>query len=180
MTEQVDKNEELSDRFSTRSKPKNNTDSTEDTKDTGDEGDPGEEKDTSDTDGAGGIGGTGHTGEGDDQESEDDQGTVMEVQDTGDTGHTEDADDTRNASHTGDTGHTENTDSTRNRTQYVMYLPDDLQEELNNLYDQYNGQSLINGNGGIEKHKDFLEGLVRAGLENDDLDEYIGVKGQSK
>ncbi|WP_435159792.1 hypothetical protein [Haladaptatus sp. DFWS20] len=174
MTEQVDKNEELSDRFSTRSKPKNNSDSTEDAKDTGDKSDPGEVKDTSDTDGTGGMGGTGHTGEADDQ------GTVKKVQDADDTGHTDGADDTENAGHTGNTGHTKNTDSTRNRTQYVMYLPDDLQEELNNLYDQYNGQSLINGNGGIEKHKDFLEGLVRAGLENDDLDEYIGVKGQSK
>ena len=171
MTGQVDKNEELSDRFSTRSKPKKNTDSTDDAKDTDDEGETDDVKDTEDTShtdntggkentgDTGGMGGTGHTGD------TDDQGVVEDPQDTGDTGHA---------------GHTDNTGSTRNRTQYVMYLPDDLQKELNDLYDQYNGQSLINGNGGIEKHKDFLEGLVRAGLNNDDLDEYIGVKDQSK
>ncbi|WP_266080806.1 hypothetical protein [Haladaptatus caseinilyticus] len=158
MTEQVDKNEELSDRFSTRSKPKSDTEDAEDTDD---------EKNTGDT---GSVDSTGHTGDTDGKDDTSGKGDIDDPKDTGDTGSTGEINGTSHSGHTGDT------DSTRNRTQYVMYLPDDLQQELNDLYDQYNGQSLVNGNGGIEKHKDFLEGLVRAGLDNENLDEYIDVK----
>lgn len=158
MSDKVDKGEELGDRFSTRSRPKGDQ---EDDDDVTDEGDTEDTQHTENTDTVDNTGGTGHTS------GSSDQG------DTGDTGHTPDSDDqgdTPQADSIGDEG------TTRNRSQYVFYLPQNLQEELDRLYDQYNGQSLIEGEGGIEKHKDFLEGLVRAGLNNPDLDDYIGVK----
>lgn len=140
MSDQVDKGEELSDRFSTRSRPK------EDPEDIESEDDVSDAQDTQDTD---------------------------ETDDLGDTGHTQDTDDQDDLDQT-DT--TDGGDTTRTRSQYAMYLPDALQEELDGLYDQYNGQSLIEGDGGIEKHKDFLEGVVRAGLDHPELDDYVGVQ----
>lgn len=148
MSDQVDKGEELSDRFSTRSRPKREQD-LDDTEDTGGQG------------ATDGVGDTGHT---------------PDVDDTGHTGDTEPTDDQDDMGHSGDQG---GGGTTRERTQYVMYLPDDLQDDLNSLYEQYNGQSLINGDGGIEKHKDFLEGIVRAGLDHPDLDKYVGVDRES-
>lgn len=128
MNDRVNKGEELSDRFSTRSRPKDAPD----------------EDDGQDPDGGGDDPGTDHTRETSDQDG------PPEGVDTG--------------------------EATRTRSQYAMYLPDGLQEELDGLYDQYNGQSLIDGEGGIEKHKDFLEGVIRAGLDHPELDSYVGVR----
>lgn len=77
---------------------------------------------------------------------------------------------------TEDTGHTDTTDdgggtsadgSTRSRSQYPMYLSDDLQEELNDTFDRFNAQRTLDGDGSVEKHKDFLEAVVREGLDGD-------------
>lgn len=78
---------------------------------------------------------------------------------------------------TDDTGHTDTTDagggmsgqsgSTRSRSQYPMYLSDDLQEELNDTFDRFNAQRTLDGEGSVEKHKDFLEAVVREGLDGD-------------
>lgn len=77
---------------------------------------------------------------------------------------------------TEDTGHTDTTDDgggtsadrrTRSRSQYPMYLSDDLQEELNDTFDRFNAQRTLDGEGSVEKHKDFLEAVVREGLDGD-------------
>ncbi|WP_129115409.1 hypothetical protein [Halegenticoccus tardaugens] len=68
--------------------------------------------------------------------------------------------------------------SVRERKQVAMYLPDDLREEIQRAYDELDAKSKLAGNGGIEKHKDFFEGFVRAALQNEDLPEFVGVSDE--
>ena len=66
-------------------------------------------------------------------------------------------------------------DATRNRKQYVMYLPEELHQALNNRYSRYDGIAKIKTGDGIEKHKDFNEAIIRTALSNSDLDDNVGV-----
>lgn len=77
-------------------------------------------------------------------------------------GETEDADTT---GHTDTTSSTKNTESTRSRSQYPMYLSEQLQDELNQTFKRFNAERTLDGKEEVEKHKDFLEGVVRAGLD---------------
>lgn len=111
----------------------------------------------------------------DSDESSDDEAGSMSHSDTtdnsGSTGNTD------NSHNTGNSGTTDNTskpgpnpdpDSTRNRQQLAMYLPETKADQLNNLYDRLDGQSKIAGDGGIEKHADFMEALVELAIDRED------------
>jgi murein L,D-transpeptidase YcbB/YkuD len=54
-----------------------------------------------------------------------------------------------------------------------VYLTEEFQEELNQAYTKANAQRVMEDKGEIEKHKHFLEAVMRAGLNHDDLDAYI-------
>jgi hypothetical protein len=70
-----------------------------------------------------------------------------------------------------------NPNSTRNRRQVPMYLPDGKADSLNSLYEQLDGRSKVAGEGGIEKHADFMEALVDFAIENEDeLAARLGIK----
>lgn len=70
-----------------------------------------------------------------------------------------------------------NPDSTRNRRQVPMYLPDEKAESLNSLYEQLDGRSKVAGEGGIEKHADFMEALVDFAIEHEgELADRLGIK----
>jgi hypothetical protein len=87
--------------------------------------------------------------------------------------HMDDPDETDGTSDTGHTDHS-NQDTTRSRSQYAMYLPDELQAELDDVFERVNAQRVIDGEAKLEKHKDFLTAVVRAGLDadwEDELDE---------
>lgn len=88
---------------------------------------------------------------------------------TGDTSVSDDAD---NMSNPGDTGSKPGPDrdetATRHRRQVPMYLPDSKADELNELYERLDGQSKVAGEGGIEKHADFMEELVDFAIEHED------------
>ena len=58
--------------------------------------------------------------------------------------------------------------ATRHRRQIPMYLPDEKADSLNALYEQLDGRSKVAGNGGIEKHADFMEVLVEFVVEHED------------
>jgi len=49
-----------------------------------------------------------------------------------------------------------------------MYLPQSKANELNSLYERLDGRSKIAGDGGIEKHRDFMEELVDLAIEHED------------
>lgn len=72
-------------------------------------------------------------------------------------------------------------DSTRNRRQVPMYLPDEQADRLNSLYEQLDGRSKVAGNGGIEKHADFMETLVDLAIEHEaDLAARLGIETDSE
>ena len=110
-----------------------------------------------------------------DESSDDEAGTNRGHSDTTDntdsTGTTDNSYNTGNSSNTDGTGKPgpdPNPDSTRNRRQVPMYLPEAKADQLNNLYDRLDGQSKVAGDGGIEKHADFMEALVEFAIDHED------------
>lgn len=98
------------------------------------------------------------------------------------TSHTKNSDDAKAARDASEAYNTDNAgdpnnpnDATRHRKQYTMYLPPDLHKALNERFARYDGIAKIKDGDGIEKHKDFNEAIIRAALDSDDLDSYIGV-----
>lgn len=69
---------------------------------------------------------------------------------------------------TGKPGPNPDPDSTRNRRQVPMYLPEAKANQLNDLYDRLDGHSKVAGDGGIEKHADFMETLVELALDHEE------------
>jgi len=60
-----------------------------------------------------------------------------------------------------------------------MYLPDEKANRLNSLYEQLDGRSKVAGDGGIEKHADFMETLVDFAVEHEDeLATRLGIKNE--
>ena len=60
------------------------------------------------------------------------------------------------------------TTATRHRRQVPMYLSDQKATDLNKLYERLDGRSKVAGEGGIEKHADFMEALAEFAIENED------------
>ena len=91
--------------------------------------------------------------------------------------NTGNSDVTSNASSTGSKPGPDRDDTaTRHRRQVPMYLPDEKADELNRLYERLDGQSKVAGDGGIEKHADFMEVLVEFAVEHErELAEQLGV-----
>ncbi|MFD1526265.1 MULTISPECIES: hypothetical protein [Halolamina] len=72
-------------------------------------------------------------------------------------------------------------DSTRNRRQVPMYLPEAKANQLNSLYEQLDGRSKVAGEGGIEKHADFMEAVVALAIEHEeDLAARLGIETDSE
>jgi len=74
---------------------------------------------------------------------------------------------------TSDTSSSSTDDTRRSRPHTAIYISEDLVEQVNERYRKINGQLMIEGNEEIEKHKHFFEGLIKAGLNHDDLKEIV-------
>jgi len=90
-------------------------------------------------------------------------------------------DNTSNTGNTKDTGNKPGPDrdesATRHRRQVPMYLPDAKADELNKLYERLDGRSKVAGDGGIEKHADFMVTLVEFAVEHEDeLAQRLGIE----
>jgi hypothetical protein len=92
-----------------------------------------------------------------------------------DTDKTDNSDNTSYAGDSGDTGDAgskpgpdRDETATRHRQQVPMYLPDEKVDELNKLYERLDGRSKVAGDGGIEKHADFMETLVSFAVDHED------------
>ncbi len=94
---------------------------------------------------------------------------------------------TDNTSNTSNTGNANDTGSkpgpdrdesaTRHRRQIPMYLPDAKADELNKLYERLDGRSKVAGDGGIEKHADFMVTVVEFAVEHEDeLAQRLGIE----
>ena len=120
-----------------------------------------------------------------------------ESTESGQVDHSDDASDTSNMSDSGNTSNPNNSDnsnntgsaskpgpdpdptSTRNRRQVPMYLPDEKADRINQLYDLLDGRSKVAGQGGIEKHADFMEGLVDLATDHEDeLAARLGIENE--
>ena len=67
--------------------------------------------------------------------------------------------------------------ATRHRRQVPMYLPDEKATALNELYERIDARSKIAGDGGIEKHADFMEQLVEFAVAHEsELADQLGVE----
>jgi len=95
--------------------------------------------------------------------------------DSDDTDSSSDIDNSKNTSGTQNTsgagskpGPDKDPDSTRNRTQVPLYLDEQRAADLNDLYDRLDAKSKLDGDGGIEKHRDFMAAVVDLALESED------------
>lgn len=70
-------------------------------------------------------------------------------------------------------------DIVRNRKQVAMYLPSHLRKELAERYDELDAHSKLEGEGGLEKHRDYYEGLIRCALNSPELEAFVRGKGMS-
>jgi hypothetical protein len=99
---------------------------------------------------------------------------------TADPNDTDNTSDSHNTGNTGDAGSKPGPDrdesATRHRRQVPMYLPDAKADELDKLYERLDGRSKVAGEGGIEKHADFMMTLVEFAIEHEDeLAERLGI-----
>lgn len=98
--------------------------------------------------------------------------------DNDNTGDSDSIDNTNNSGNTGSKpGPDPDDDATRNRRQVPMYLPDEKAESLNSLYERLDGRSKVAGDGGIEKHADFMEAVADLAIDYEDtLADRLGIE----
>lgn len=63
--------------------------------------------------------------------------------------------------------------STRSRSQYPMYLSEELQEELDDRFNKFNARRELDDKQQVEKHKHFLEGLIRSALDQNGFEAFV-------
>lgn len=78
--------------------------------------------------------------------------------------------DKSDSGNTGDTGHKYDWSDKYN---YPFYTPREFAEQLDQLYNQYDGKNKVEGGEGLEKHREFLFPIMEAAIEELDLDEVI-------
>lgn len=104
-----------------------------------------------------------------DAETADEQTAERNTDNTGDTHNTHNTHHTHNTSNTeGASGPATETTATRDRRQVALYLTDGTADDLNALYERLDGRSKVAGEGGVEKHAEFMEALVEFAVENED------------
>lgn len=61
----------------------------------------------------------------------------------------------------------------RSRSPFPLYVTPGLKETVQNRFEKFNAQRTLNDKAQVEKHKHFMEGLLRAGLDHPDLEEFV-------
>lgn len=61
----------------------------------------------------------------------------------------------------------------RSRSPFPLYVTPELKETVQSRFEKFNAQRTLNDEPQVEKHKHFMEGLLRAGLDNSDLEKYV-------
>ena len=108
-----------------------------------------------------------------------DTSNTSNMNDSSNTSNPNNSDNSSNTSSTSKPGPDPDPTSTRNRRQVPMYLPDEKADRINQLYDQLDGRSKVAGQGGIEKHADFMEGLVDLATDHEDeLAARLGIENE--
>lgn len=63
--------------------------------------------------------------------------------------------------------------SVRSRSPFPLYVTPELKETVQDRFEKFNAQRTLDDKPQVEKHKHFMEGLLRAGLDHPDLEEYV-------
>lgn len=113
------------------------------------------------------------------------------IADTDETDETDNTDNTDDTEHTGNVGQTDKNvnspdneavnestdkskeDTRRDRPHTAMYISKDLVDQMKSRYRKINGELMIEEGEEIELNKHFYEGLIKAGLENPELEEIV-------
>lgn len=72
-----------------------------------------------------------------------------------------------------DSGYTDNAYNWSDKYNYPFYMPREFAEQLDKLYNQYDGKNKVEGGDGLEKHREFLFPIMETAIEELDLDEVI-------
>ena len=73
----------------------------------------------------------------------------------------------------GDPGNTDNAYDWSDKYNYPFYMPREFANQLDKLYNQYDGKNKVEGGDGLEKHREFLFPIMETAIEELDLDEVI-------
>lgn len=106
-----------------------------------------------------------------------------ETSDVSETDETEQMDETNGTGQMDETGETEQShrqssgggDGLKERKQVAMYLPASQRSELVDFYEELDARSTLAGEGGLEKNREFYEGLVEFVLDR--REEFVGTLG---
>lgn len=63
--------------------------------------------------------------------------------------------------------------TTRSRSPFPLYIRPSLKESVNQRFDRFNAERTLDDEPQVEKHAHFIQGLLRAGLDHPDLEEYV-------
>lgn len=113
----------------------------------------------------------------DSEEKESDN--LDDVDNTDDTGDPKDGETTQDVSNktprdtsTGKEAKSDD-EKTNKLPQTPMYLRKNLKNKLEDRFKRFNAGRVINGEDEVEKHAHFYHGLIKAGLDNEELEEYV-------
>ena len=71
-------------------------------------------------------------------------------------------------------------DTARSRSPFPLYITPNLKEGVQKRFEKFNAERTLNDDPQVEKHKHFMQGLLRAGLNHSDLEEYILEEFENK
>lgn len=74
---------------------------------------------------------------------------------------------------TSGTQETNEKDTARSRSPFPLYITPDLKDGVQNRFEKFNAERTLNDEPKVEKHRHFMQGLLRAGLDHPDLEKYI-------
>jgi hypothetical protein len=72
-----------------------------------------------------------------------------------------------------DTTADEDAGTTRSRSPFPLYIQPSLKESVDGRFDRFNAERTLDDEPQVEKHAHFIQGLLRAGLDHPDLEEYV-------
>lgn len=105
-----------------------------------------------------------------DQAESDEQGGTQSTESADNTAISESAESTESTEEADEDGEQ---DTARSRSPFPLYITPELKEGVQKRFEKFNAERTLNGQPQVEKHKHFMQGLLRAGLDNSDLEEYI-------
>lgn len=110
-----------------------------------------------------------------DVESEREMTEMSKKSKTGEMAKTDKRDMTEQTDETEQLGEGPEAESVKNRPSVLMYLPEEIHEELDIRFDELNARHKRVHGEKLEKNRDYYPAVVKAGLESDDLEGVLDI-----